>query len=101
MRITSWKEVLELFQSRTGFPGHLADTRCNLFTFLYRWFQSRTGFPGHLAPGNGTPFRLPIIVSIPNGLPRPFSRYNAYCVAIRYDWFQSRTGFPGHLALGN
>ncbi len=76
-------------------------------------FQSRTGFPGHLAVLRGLHMRKPSRVSIPNGLPRPFSRstpipnglprpfsHGAYVYASDDQVFQSRTGFPGHLACG-
>src|SRR6266581_55656 len=39
------------------------------------------------------------MVSIPNGLPRPFSRELHSACQLSFLWFQSRTGFPGHLAL--
>ncbi len=38
-------------------------------------FQSRTGFPGHLAATSLYPGSHPLDVSIPNGLPRPFSQW--------------------------
>src|SRR5260370_5412346 len=38
-------------------------------------------------------------VSIPDGLPRPFS-HDEFLARMKRDWkFQSQTGFPGHLAL--
>src|SRR6266516_3720828 len=39
----------------------------------YQEFQTRTGFPGHLAKVGETTFRDNVVVSNPNGLPRPFS----------------------------
>ncbi len=37
------------FQTRTGFPGHLASGKFHpKFPVLVK-FQTRTGFPGHLA----------------------------------------------------
>ncbi len=36
-------------------------------------FQSRTGSPGHLAHHVNVLLPLGVVVSIPNGLPRPFS----------------------------
>ncbi len=38
-------------------------------------------------------------VSIPNGLPRPFSPRLAFPSEQGHYKFQSRTGSPGHLAL--
>jgi len=37
-------------------------------------FQSRTGSPGHLAAGRRLRNQLLLMVSIPDGLPRPFSQ---------------------------
>ncbi len=62
-----------LFQSQTGFPGHLAGTHSSN-TCRTRRFQSQTGFPGHLARHLVLSWEPPLSVSIPNGLPRPFSR---------------------------
>ncbi len=61
------------FQSRTGFPGHLATIFFFATAIILIVFQSRTGFPGHLALGTVR-------------------------VVIQEMTFQSRTGFPGHLA---
>src|SRR6266487_2188246 len=61
-------------------------------------FQSRTGSPGHLAWGIGTAVFVNAIVSIPNGLPRPFSLYSSFKTDLLLNMFQSRTGSPGHLA---
>src|SRR6266487_351351 len=109
------------FQSRTGSPGHLAVQLCFYACWL-DMFQSRTGSPGHLAVIQMVGSLSRISVSIPNGLPRPFSpmeflqdRWNKKVsipnglpghLAIRIDMaspvssqqFQSRTGSPGHLA---
>ena len=64
------------FQSLTGFTGHLAETMI-LAQNAAQVFQSLTGFTGHLAgvrqPQRGTAD----LVSIPNGLHRPFSRKSA------------------------
>ncbi len=65
--------VISLFQSRTGFPGHLASGCAHATLYLNALFQSRTGFPGHLAKGRNNAERQSWGVSIPNGLPRPFS----------------------------
>ena len=40
----------------------------------YPLFQSRTGFPGHLALAYQCAYPGNQYVSIPNGLPRPFSQ---------------------------
>ncbi len=37
-------------------------------------------------------------VSIPDGLPRPFSPHAANVIPLHDSAFQSRTGSPGHLA---
>ncbi len=58
-----------MFQSQTGFPGHLALKDDD----LWGAFQSQTGFPGHLAPCIRLPSPRDSTVSIPDGLPRPFS----------------------------
>ena len=62
-------------------------------------FQSQTGFPGHLAMEFYYSLPEDDPVSIPDGLPRPFSRRRRgpqRAVIVR---FQSQTGFPGHLAV--
>src|SRR6266571_4885969 len=61
-------------------------------------FQSRTGFPGHLAVAKFQQFAEELGVSIPNGLPRPFSPHTVFYHSLLLLRFQSRTGFPGHLA---
>ncbi len=38
------------------------------------------------------------MVSIPDGLPRPFSRGAEVAYDLENQEFQSQTGFPGHLA---
>ncbi len=38
-----------MFQSQTGFPGHLAALRFWRGALSFVMFQSQTGFPGHLA----------------------------------------------------
>ncbi len=115
---------LSAFQSRTGFPGHLASHQSRAGGRPGNGFQSRTGFPGHLAVtlalgrcedifvsipnGLPRPFsrqifdflrRMRFFVSIPNGLPRPFSPDIQPFMQQLTKVFQSRTGFPGHLAL--
>ncbi len=61
-----------LFQSPTGSPGHLA-FQFPMLSDYYTSFQSPTGSPGHLAQIDlAEKLRNPY-VSIPNGLPRPFS----------------------------
>ncbi len=61
-------------------------------------FQSQTGFPGHLALcGRPGPVRQ-CAVSIPDGLPRPFSHSDQAITGVEGRLFQSQTGFPGHLA---
>ncbi len=72
--------------------------RCGTDHAYHGGFQSRTGFTGHLASPRSCSVAEAQAVSIPDGLPRPFSR--------RFQWlnpntpyeFQSRTGSPGHLA---
>ena len=64
---------LFLFQSRTGSPGHLATAAPHTYLTDCK-FQSRTGSPGHLAISGPQKTGEPMEVSIPNGLPRPFSR---------------------------
>src|SRR5262249_1310900 len=59
---------------------------------------SRTGSPGHLAAeALSAPAQLGG-VSIPNGLPRPFSPLGLSMITMRVIKFQSRTGSPGNLA---
>src|SRR6266581_4563249 len=87
------------FQTRTGFPGHLAITGDRLFECLLPEFQTRTGFPGHLA-SEATPVDASFpIISNPNGLPRPFSQDDRDYHRDGESLFQTRTGFPGHLAM--
>ncbi len=50
------RAVDALFQSRTGFPGHLASASEPTSHLAQPLFQSRTGFPGHLAADD---FQLP------------------------------------------
>ncbi len=87
----------DLFQSRTGFPGHLAAqiAKKRKVTIL-------VSIPNGL-PRPFSLFLIPIrisrvAVSIPNGLPRPFSLSSVEVGAGNPYMFQSRTGFPGHLA---
>src|SRR6266571_5213454 len=61
-------------------------------------FQSRTGSPGHLAGKGGSLLVHAETVSIPNGLPRPFSPIIDTPFIFSKFQFQSRTGSPGHLA---
>src|SRR6266568_2258313 len=61
-------------------------------------FQSRTGSPGHLAGHLDRPAVARHVVSIPDGLPRPFSLQFRETQGCNKVWFQSRTGSPGHLA---
>src|SRR6266567_1588693 len=85
------------FQSQTGFPGHLAlaTARESISALM---FQSQTGFPGHLALKDDDLWGAHFVVSIPDGLPRPFSPGIFLSVVSRNWMFQSQTGFPGHLA---
>src|SRR5947209_5794642 len=75
--IAATQSRIWLSQSRTGFPGHLASLTDVFVASNSKSSQSRTGFPGHLAGMDyGSEQALPT-VSIPNGLPRPFSQsYN-------------------------
>ncbi len=77
--VTLTNADLHEFQSPTGFPGHLASTGQPAAAAKPETFQSPTGFPGHLAGGAAVILRkLPArAVSIPNGLPRPFSHAGA------------------------
>ncbi len=70
------------FQSQTGFPGHLAlaTARESISALM---FQSQTGFPGHLALKDDDLWGAHFVVSIPDGLPRPFSR----CIEHPYNPF--------------
>src|SRR6266568_2329468 len=90
--------MLAPFQSRTGSPGHLAH-EVFLLSFEISRFQSRTGSPGHLAVEELDRWAKQWAVSIPNGLPRPFSRTVPIVGEGTLGEFQSRTGSPGHLAL--
>ena len=89
---------LGLFQSRTGFPGRFAQPSFLLYAHLFR-FQSRTGFPGRFASISAKRKALRVLVSIPNGLPRPFRRAKLRIGQVSITTFQSRTGFPGRFAL--
>ena len=86
-------------QSRTGCPGHLAAGILTVFTGLAILSQSRTGCPGHLALGEWEELPSDIQVSIPNGLPRPFSPTGIAAANAIPRLSQSRTGCPGHLAV--
>src|SRR5947207_1338442 len=60
-------------------------------------FHSPTSSSGHSAQAFPFPFtpRLPL-VSIPNGLYRPFRRLNERSCGSEQLWFQSQTGSTGH-----
>jgi len=64
-------------------------------------FQSQTGFPGYLAIDRLAADIEDRQVSIPDGLPRLFSRWNAPEATREEYLFQSQTGFPGYLAGQN
>src|SRR6266567_3582202 len=70
------------FQSRTGSPGHLAGCQWHECTLVLLWFQSRTGSPGHLASDRYERREAITPVSIPDGLPRPFSRESRLHVSL-------------------
>src|SRR5258708_6691826 len=62
-------------------------------------FQSRTGSTGHLACFTNPSNKVErYSVSIPNGLPRPFSPRCFSGTIPALALFQSRTGSTGHLA---
>src|SRR6266702_2701577 len=61
-------------------------------------FQTQTGFPGHLACRKKRCTFLKERVSNPNGLPRPFSLARKRITMSWVHLFQTQTGFPGHLA---
>src|SRR5205807_1515835 len=113
-----------LFQSRTGFPGHLALGFLPAATAVVdvsipnglprpfsRYYVTQKGTDNDVSIPNGLPrpFSRRLVpdatggddVSIPNGLPRPFSLQTALSRCRQAIWFQSRTGFPGHLAAAN
>src|SRR6266702_1590735 len=85
-----------LFQSRTGFPGHLAIRRRQVFR-LSRMVSIPNGLPRPFSLFLSSLYSKEMGVSIPNGLPRPFSLTLRLQVSLVLE-FQSRTGFPGHLA---
>jgi len=90
------------FQSLTGVSGHLAYVSAGRSVGI-RWsvFQSLTGVPGHLAVTLALPDgSTKIVVSIPNGRPRPFSQLGCVVSENGPPEFQSLTGVPGHLASG-
>src|SRR5436309_153363 len=87
-----------MFQTRTGFPGHLAEILAVMLCLASGRFQTRTGFPGHLATSDGELILDNAMVSNPNGLPRPFSQVVVGGCRVIVSWFQTRTGFPGHFA---
>src|SRR6266568_1679807 len=62
-------------------------------------FQTRTGFPGHLAFRWISEIGSDLTISNPNGLPRPFSQDDRDYHRDGESLFQTRTGFPGHLAM--
>ncbi len=87
-----------MFQSQTGFPGHLAGKmitseqlalRVSIPDGLPRPFSHRQDLQRR---------RSQVRVSIPDGLPRPFSRTMPSVSMVGGRVFQSQTGFPGHLA---
>ena len=63
-------------------------------------FQSLTGFPIHLANKLDDAQTVILALSIPDGLPNPFSQKAPDLVTQEWRYFQSLTGFPIHLALG-
>src|SRR5207245_231007 len=64
------KVIQLMFQSRTGFPGHLAHVCIESVNHVVQ-FQSRTGFPGHLAVHKAHGLYEPALVSISHGLIKP------------------------------
>ena len=96
MRLLNKYQVM--FQSQTGFPGHLAGKmitseqlalRVSIPDGLPRPFSHRQDLQRR---------RSQVRVSIPDGLPRPFSRTMPSVSMVGGRVFQSQTGFPGHLA---
>ncbi len=87
-----------MFQSQTGFPGHLAKKEPETAKKGGLLFQSQTGFPGHLAisgVGKGasrTPFQSQ------TGFPGHLANTSIALPLRSAVEFQSQTGFPGHLA---
>ncbi len=87
-----------MFQSRTGFPGHLARVARKSIS-RKDCVSIPNGLPRPFSHAYHAREPGAIPVSIPNGLPRPFSLWCAHCIAHAALPFQSRTGFPGHLAF--
>ncbi len=89
-----------MFQSRTGFPGHLANATMTRLSHKCK-VSIPNGLPRPFSPGCSMGSGRKSNVSIPNGLPRPFSLCPVAHQSMACTSFQSRTGFPGHLAVAS
>ncbi len=73
MESTFQSRVFALVSIPNGLPRPFSQIQNDLLKRNADLFQSRTGFPGHLATVGTNVYYGIFVVSIPNGLPRPFS----------------------------